>query len=153
MALGTNTEKLVGESGYETDWDNFVHLLVKLISLDLSDRDISSHFADKSITWIGRITKIDFSRELSQTISLSMGTPEVQIPDGRVIKADHIVLLFRDDSPSEWGQCSVGNLIRFKAAFKGNSGVVPAIRLTEHESSFLLGLGLRNGMLLEVLES
>lgn len=155
MVHGTSAEAVVAESGFENDWNGFVQALALLLAQGHSDREISEHFTEKSMVWTGRITNLALTRALAQSVSLGMGTPRVELSDGRYISADHIVLHFRDDIPSGWDQRKIGDLVKFKAQFKVNSGVQAAIVLSESrdEGMFSLRLGLERGTFLEMLES
>ena len=154
MAPDSDAITLISNSGYEIDWDRFVQTLARLMELGLTDREISKYFADKSITWVGRITKLALTRPLSQAIDLGMDTPRVDMRDGRYIRANHIVLHFRDDVPDIWHQRAVGDVVKFEAQFKNNVGVQPAIGLSTFEgrNNITLRLGLYKGTLLDVIK-
>lgn len=154
MDHDTDLKSRIDNSKFNTDWSEFLDLLVAMIRENLGDRDIGAYFAEQEITWVARVKKLNLTRKSSQGIDLDMGTPQVKIDEKRELRAKHVVLNFRDDVADSWKGCAEGNLVKFRAKFRGNGGVMPAVGVSRYTDgvSFALKLGLKQGDLLEVIQ-
>lgn len=135
------------------NWSDFLNVVVSMYRDGATEREIGERFSGREVIWSGQIVKLSLTRKFSQGIDLSMGTLKFPIDQTAYLRADHVVLQFRDDVPDAWHRCSEGDLVMFRARFKENNGVMPAIGLSEfnNKTKIVLKLGLRNAELIEVV--
>ena len=130
------------DEAWSREWNVFLRCIVKLLEGGSSDSDISAAFEEHGVEWSGTVKSVDLDQEYSPGVALSMGTPEVPLRDGRVLRADHLMLFVGDDRAAQWRGVEVGQVVRFNAKVPAKSNGSDAVGFFHSKRKPLVGLEL-----------
>ena len=118
---------------WENDWTTFVAKISERVQSGESAESISSHFAGRSVTWIGRVAKIHLD-SLAPRVSFSMPRLEVALGTFGSSTVGDLSIPVDERKSSHWKDVRQGFDVRFTATLGSGISPFPAIEIMKLSS-------------------
>lgn len=115
------------------DWSSFLKEVAIMFEKGKNELEISNIFCGSEVEWEGRILDIKLDEQYAPGIALEMKPTNVLMRGGKVLRADYQFLQI-EEHPSNWSNCRVGDVIRFKAKLIDSQGPFPGIEFSTDDT-------------------
>lgn len=113
----------MSDSMYQ-DWQQFITWLAAEYTAGRDVKELNARISSQHVRWLGTIAKVEIEGRIAPALTLRMNAAEVALPDGWMLRGEHLSLPVRGDTELKKAMnARAGQTVQFAARIRNHEEI------------------------------